>query len=415
MSVSSIVAASAAVLGAAYWIFSVVTSLRVVRSVRVLEKLSPPEPARWPRLSLVIPARDEADQLEAALRSRLREDYPDLELVVVNDRSTDETGAILDRLAAEDARIVPIHLTELPPGWLGKVHAMHRGVERCSGEWILLTDADVHLEPGTLRKVIAYAESRGLGHLGALPTVRKVSFLLDAVIAFCVRLIFGSFRPWEVEDPDSSAAAGAGAFNLMRRDAYLRTPGFAWLKMEIADDAGLAQMLKEHGARTAFLNGRRLIHLQFYPSIRAMARNLEKSGGIGTLRPAVMMVAGLVLLVAELSPFVALLLWPLQPPSWALALALGTCAVALANSAAMNRWMGQPALPALLVPVGSAIACVIAMRAAVLAQLRGGVFWRGTFHPLEQLHAGSRFRMRGPAIHRAPAGAGTREQPRAAT
>src|SRR5262249_8214682 len=131
-----------ALIAAAYWLLALVTSARTARAMPVLERQSPPEPVRWPRLTLVIAARDEAAELEAALRSRLAEDYPDLELVVVDDRSTDGTGAIVDRLAAEDPRIVPIHLKTLPEGWLGKLHAMHQGVQRARGEWILFTDAD---------------------------------------------------------------------------------------------------------------------------------------------------------------------------------------------------------------------------------------------------------------------------------
>src|SRR6185295_13223770 len=143
-------------LAAAYWAFSLVNALRVVRAVPVLEDVDPPQPLRWPKLTLVIPARSEAAELEGALETRLREDYPDLQLVVVDDRSTDETGAILDRIAARDGRVVPVHVTELPRGWLGKLHAMHQGVQRASGEWILFTDADVHFQPGTLRRAVAY-------------------------------------------------------------------------------------------------------------------------------------------------------------------------------------------------------------------------------------------------------------------
>lgn len=238
-----------ALLGAAYWLFSAWSSLRSVRSVPVLERLSPPEPGKWPRLTLVVAARNEAAELEASLESRLREDYPDLELVVVNDRSTDATGEILDKVAARDRRVVPIHVRALPAGWLGKLHAMHRGVERASGEWILFTDADVHFQPGTLKRVVAYAEARKLDHVAALPTVWRGGALLDAVIAFSLRAIFMSFRAWEVEDPRTHTAAGCGAFNLVRRSAYERTPGFEWMKMEVADDLGLGQMLKAYGGR----------------------------------------------------------------------------------------------------------------------------------------------------------------------
>ncbi|HVE85142.1 MAG TPA: glycosyltransferase [Myxococcales bacterium] len=387
-----------ALLGAAYWLHVALNALRVSRSVDVLEKLSPPEPLRWPKLTLVIPARNEAAELEGALRSRLLEDYPELELVVVDDRSTDATGEILDRIAAEDPRVVPIHVRELPAGWLGKLHAMHRGIQRAGGEWILFTDADVHFQPGTLRRAVAHAEARGLDHLAALPTVWRGGAMLDAVIAFMLRQIFTSFRAWEIEDPQKPTAAGCGAFNLVRRSAYERTPGFEWLRMEVGDDAALGQMLKSYGGRSAFLNGRRLIHLRFYESIRHMAVNVEKAAGIGALKPPVLMAVAAVFGALELLPFACA---ALPQPPWARAVALGTCALAMGLSVQMNRWMAQPAAPALLFPLGAVLSCGMMFRSAALALWRGGVPWRGTFYPLEELHRGSRFRLFGP-FHRPP-------------
>lgn len=381
-----------ALAAAAYWAFSLTNALRVVRAVPVLEDATPPPPPRWPKLTLVIAARNEAAEMEAALETRLREDYPDLELVVVDDRSTDETGAIVDRVAARDRRVVPVHVTELPRGWLGKLHAMHQGLQRASGEWILFTDADVHFQPGTLRKAVAYAESRGLDHVGALPTVWRSTPVLDSVIAFCFRQIMTSFRAWKVEDPDSPAAAGCGAFNLVRRSAYDRTPGFEWLKMEVGDDVALGQMLKAYGGKTAFLNGRTILHLRFYQSLRHMTVNVEKGGGIGVFRPPVMVAMTLALMALEVLPWVAA---SLPQPAWARALALLACAVAMGLSAGMNRWMAQPTWPALLQPLGALLGCAILVRASVLAMVRRGIQWRGTFYPLAELQQGSRFRFSG--------------------
>lgn len=148
-------------LSAAWW---AVQALALTHAVRRLPRVADmPREARevWPRLSLVVPARDEGQQLEGAARSRLAEGYPELELVIVDDRSNDDTGTIADRLARSDPRVVVEHVEALPDGWLGKVHAMHRGLARAGGEWVLFTDADIHLEPGTLERVIAWAEREG--------------------------------------------------------------------------------------------------------------------------------------------------------------------------------------------------------------------------------------------------------------
>ncbi|HZN95092.1 MAG TPA: hypothetical protein VFB81_20400, partial [Myxococcales bacterium] len=153
-------------------------------------------------------------------------------------------------------------------------------------------------------------------------------------------------------------------------------------------------------------NGRRLISLRFYQSVRHMMVNVEKAGGIGALKPPMVIAMALAMLAGELLPYIAV---ALPQPPWALALALATCATSLATSVLMNRWQGQPALPALLVPVGAALTCGMMIRSAVLAVVRGGVPWRGTFYRLQELHQGSRFRLFGPFVR--PAGPGSAAAP----
>src|SRR5262249_1819655 len=154
-----------AILSAAYWAVLVFAALRTIHAVPSLAALAPPEPASWPRVSVIIPACNEEATIEEALRSRLREGYPAAEYIVVDDRSTDRTGEILDRIAAEDPRVVALHVRELPDGWLGKVHALHAGLARATGEWVLFSDADIHHEVGTLRRAVAHCEQNGIDHL----------------------------------------------------------------------------------------------------------------------------------------------------------------------------------------------------------------------------------------------------------
>jgi hypothetical protein len=183
--------------------------------------------------------------------------------------------------------------------------------------------------------------------------------------------------------------------------------------MEVGDDVALGQMLKAYGGKPLFLNGRRLIHLRFYENIRHMMVNIEKAAGIGMLRPPVMIAMAATLGGLELSPFVAA---ALPQPPWARALALATCALALGLSVGMNRWLAQPGGPALLFPFGAVISTVMMVRAAILALVRGGVPWRGTFYRLEDLHRGSRFRLFGPFVRPPgesppPARAGAQRRP----
>src|SRR6185503_6720653 len=144
LSIGSILLTAGLCLGVAFWLFTGMLGVVSMWTMPVLARQRSPDPPRWPKLSIIIPACNEAASIEAAVTSRLAQDYPDFEVCVIDDRSTDGTGAIVDRLAEGDPRVRAVHITELPEGWLGKVHALHRGVSIATGEWLLLSDADVH-------------------------------------------------------------------------------------------------------------------------------------------------------------------------------------------------------------------------------------------------------------------------------
>lgn len=379
------------ILGGLYWLIFLYFGLRCVRTVPVLEHLRPAEPAAWPRLSLIIPACNEADTLETAVQSRLRDDYPNLEVLLIDDRSTDDTGAIVDRLAAADPRVRVLHVRELPAGWLGKVHALQRGTEMATGDWLLYSDADLSVKPGTLRRAVAYALERNLDHLAVFPELWHSTFLLDTVLATFVRVLCVAGRLWAVENPRSSASVGVGAFNLVRRSAFEKTPGFEWMRLEIVDDATLGLMLKRAGAHCTVLNGRTLTGLHFYRSLGEMARGAEKSvfGGVGQFSMIRLVCFCAVMLALELGPFVGLLL--LGVPCM-LPIAITGVVAALLAQVIPWYWMHGRLLPALFPPVGTVLMVGATLRAGILAVRRGGLMWRGTLYPTKLLKHGARFK-----------------------
>jgi glycosyltransferase involved in cell wall biosynthesis len=337
------------VVGVLYWVTLALLVIRVVRSVPSVHALRAPPPPRWPRVSLIIPARNEEPTLESALRSKLAEPYPELELVLVDDRSTDATGTVADALARTEPRLQVVHLDSLPEGWLGKVHAMQQGYERASGEWLLFSDADVHLAPGTLERIIAHAEHEKLDHVCVMPRVTSPGFVLRATLSSFIRLISVGARLWAVPDPRSSAAVGIGAFNLVRRAALERTPGLEWLKMEIGDDIAL----EKNGASAPF--------------------------------PVVLF--GPLLLVTLEWGFLAGLASGHLP---LVLLGAGAWAMASATTVGISRWLGFPRTPALVPFFGSLPLAWAMIRSGALALVRGGVLWRGTFYPTSVVRAGLR-------------------------
>jgi hypothetical protein len=389
MTTPDLVWLTVAVIGFAYSIASAWGTARIVRAIPVLRDDASPSPPAWARLSLIVPARDEAETLGPAVRSRLAEGYPALEVVLVDDRSTDGTGAVVDAIAAEDPRVRALHLRNLPPGWLGKVHALREGLRLATGEWLLFSDADVHLTPGTLRRAMAYAEAHGLDHLSILPQLVPVSWLVDSALASFSRTGLVMGRVWLVSDPRSTVGGSVGAFSLFRRSALERSPGIEHLRLEVVDDLALGQMLKASGSRSAVVNGRGLVILTYHRSLAEMARSSEKAAALFDYRlsPALSWIG--VLTALELGPFFAALLGT-TPLARALGL-LGS-ALLLGSTAVMCRFAGQRLLPALLSPLGVVVNAVLLLRAAVLGKLRGGLVWRSTLYRPDELRPGRRVR-----------------------
>ncbi len=376
------------VLSALWWAWSLYALLRSRLAIPKLADDRSPAPARWPRVSLIVPARNEERELEHAVRSRLGDDYPDLQVVIVEDRSTDRTPDIADRLARDDARVKVVHVTELPHGWLGKLHAMHRGVAEADGEWLLFSDADVEFAPGTLRRAIARCEHDGRDHMAALPSFREHGVALDATLDVFCHVLFAAGRLWQVTDPSSSAAVGGGMFNLVRRETFDRSPGFEWLRLEIADDVALGQMLKKSGARPIVVDATGAVTLDFYRTLGEMAYGLEKSGFaiIGRYSYALLVLSCVSGFLAEAGFFAGFA----HPALWVKALAGATLAVACVTNVIGARWMGRSILPALLFPFGMASMAAMALRSGWLVWRRGGVAWRGTVYPVRELRANSR-------------------------
>jgi len=325
-------------------------ALLLARGHLRLKRLADCEPAsgdRLPSVSVAIPARDEERDLEAALRSVLALDYPALEVLVVNDRSTDGTGAILDRLAAAEPRLTAIHVEELPSGWLGKTHAQYVAVGQSSGEFLLFTDADVV----------------------ALIGVFSVFFTL-------------LFRPWKAPDPKSRAFIGIGAFSLVRREAYDRCGGHATVALRPDDDVKLGKVLKASGARQEMLLGKGFLSVEWYRSVRDLVRGLMKNAFAGIdYRPSLVLAGTLGQLVIFVWP-IAGLFWS---GGWELAANAASVALALLLFSASTRATGGRAWPGLLYPLALAIFIYIPWRSMVLALARGGIEWRGTLYPLEEL------------------------------
>jgi glycosyltransferase involved in cell wall biosynthesis len=369
------------------WAGSTVLTVRFLRGSRLADRAgNTQDPPLWPKVSVVVPARDEARRLEEALRSLANLDYPALEVIAVDDRSTDGTGAIIDRVAAGEPGVRSLHIAELPGGWLGKCHAMQAGARVAGGELLLFTDGDVVFAPDTLRLAVRYLLARRLDHLALLPGLVPGGYWEDAVKSYFAMLFIAGVRAWAAGSASKDVYVGIGAFNLLRRTAYDAIGGHEALRLEVADDLMLGKRIKQAGFRQDALIASDHLRLRWQVGVGGFIRGLEKNGfaALGYSLPFLLLVTALVFLFYAVPWLGVLVFRDGRVFGYAVSILLMHGIFGYCASFERNGWLLAPVLP-----VAAFIYLFAVWRSAIVTLRRGGVRWRDTFYPLEVLKRGS--------------------------
>lgn len=352
--------------------------------LRQLRDVPTAAPGEMPSVSIVIAARNEARGIEPALRSVLSQRGGDVEVIVVDDRSDDGTGAILDRMAAENPRLRVVHVTELPAGWLGKNHALWLGARAARGELLLFTDADVVLAPDTAARAAGYLQREGMDHLTLAPRVIMPGSLLQSFgVTFGIFFLLFT-RPWKARDPRSRHHVGIGAFNLVRADAYRRMGTHQAIAMRPDDDVKLGKLVKKMGFRSDLAVGAEHVSVEWYHTLGEVVRGLRKNGFAGVdYRLSVVVFATVAMLLFFIGPFVAV--WVTD--GWTRGLYATSVGLMLAAYAGAAREQRAPVWHGVLFPVACVLFLVVIWNATIYALWNRGIEWRGTHYPLDALRA----------------------------
>lgn len=375
------------------WGLALVWVLRTYDAVQQLPtvpELTMPDwdatPEGTPTLTVVVPARDEVEKISATLDALLQADYPGLRILVVDDRSTDGTGAIVDAYVAECAEKKPgkleaIHITELPEGWLGKTFALMVATDNSVSDYLLFTDADVLFSPSILRRALVYARDSDADHLVVMPTVLVRSRGEGIVLGFLQMLGLWASRPWKVADPKAKFdVIGVGAFNMVRRDALNEIGGWLPQRLAVLEDITLGRRMKAAGMRqrVAFAPGLVLVHWAKggFGLLNGMTKNLFSAFNF---QPALLLLACSWIGVFCLLPLAGLAWLPTVLPALVILSCIGaTYRVMGAESQIDARY-------AWLYPLGAVGLMFALLRSMVVVLVKRGVVWRGTFYPLRDL------------------------------
>lgn len=372
------------------WISRVVDAAFGMRKVADISRpeWSPRRATPQPRVSIIVPARNEDEHIEESLARLLQLDYENYEVIAINDRSTDRTGEVMDKVAARPEardRLRIVHVADLPPDWLGKVHAMWMGAKQATGEWLLFTDADVLFRPDSLSRAMLYAGSERADHVVLFPRMVMHSPGETMMVAFFQTLFVFGHRPWKVADPNAKDHMGVGAFNLVRRSVYEAIGTYQAMRFEVLDDMKLGKLIKNAGYAQRNVFGDDLLSLRWVKGAMGMVNNLTKNFfAIMSFQWPRALATAFVMAFLNIWPFFGVWLthgWTRVP--YALAL-LAMFGIYLGMS-----WKSDvPVYYFLLHPISSVMFVYIMLRSMFLTLARGGIVWRGTFYPLEELRRG---------------------------
>jgi glycosyltransferase involved in cell wall biosynthesis len=370
---------------ALFWFGQCVNAALSARELPRLKNFKPAADADCPAVSILFAARDEAEKLPAALETLRKIDYPQLETIAVNDRSSDGTAQILSDAARRDRRLAMVNIEVLPGGWLGKPHALQRAFEASKSEWLLFTDADVRFQPDAIRRAIALVKEKRLDHLTLFCELEMRGFWEKTALTFFGLSFNMASNPRAVRNPASGAYMGIGAFQLVNREAYEKSGTHRRLAMEVLDDMKLGKIVKLAGFRSGVGVAQDHVVVRWHAGFGNVVRGVTKNFfAVAEYKLWIVAIQLSGLFLLNILPFVALPF--VRGWTWWLALIAALLAVVY-HAAAANVMKASP-LYGLTHPLGAAIFCYMLMRSTVVTLRQGGIVWRDTFYPLDQLRKG---------------------------
>ncbi|SFA97354.1 MULTISPECIES: glycosyltransferase family 2 protein [unclassified Bacillus (in: firmicutes)] len=351
---------------------------------RNLDRLEEEPPIKHgPELTIIVAARNEEQHIQRSVMSQLEQTYQNIEWILVNDRSNDDTGTIMENIKNLDSRINVIHIEQLPQGWLGKNHALYRGAQVASGKWLLFTDADVHFKNNMIAKAISYAERLKLDHLTAAPNLNGRGIWLQSFVAF---FLFGfSYfkRPWTANNPRSKNGTGIGAFMLVSKSAYVAFGTHEVIKLRPDDDLQLGMRMKKAGFKCRIVTALHLLEVEWYPNLKEAFIGLEKNTFAGLhYRMSMVMFAIVGTFISQVLPFFTV--FSTNQPLQLISLA-NIALIAFFYTYIIKRMTRFSPVLFLLFPLTAILFIYSIIRASFLTFKRGGIIWRGTKYKLSDL------------------------------
>jgi len=354
----------------------------------IVEIKPAPPPASSPLISICIPARNEENNIRNCVESALGQDYPNIEVIVLDDRSTDSTLTQLAEIASLDSRLLPVSGTDLPEGWAGKPFALFQASAVARGEWLCFVDADTFLAPQAISSCYSKAIETKADMFTTMNKQILGSFWEKVVMPLVMTALSVGFSPRKVNDPNTRDAIANGQFIMIRRSVYDAIGGHEKVKDQIVEDKAISEQVKWNGHRLVVADGSQVISTRMYTSLPSMWEGWTKNIYLGLSDHPSMLLLGA--FGATLSVIAALFLplWTLLGANWlfnggtwlAIAVIVQSLLVwgwLIYFRAQVARKMNISAWYALTTPLGAGVFAAMMLTSAWKVLSGQGVTWRG--------------------------------------
>jgi glycosyltransferase involved in cell wall biosynthesis len=370
------------ILALLYWAFLATWLIVNGRKLSYLASIGSFENKPAPSVVIIIAVRNEEHALREALTSVCNLNYSNYKVLVVNDRSTDNSGKILLELQAKYDKLTVITIDTLPPGWLGKNHALYTGAGSSHQEYILFTDADVLYHKDVLTKAMNYCVKNNLDHLTILPGIISASPALKSIILTFVIMLTALQRPWAAKIKTSKTSMGVGAFNLVKRQAYDRAGTHKTIAMRPDDDLKLAAFLKATGSSSDALYGLGELQVEWYANVGEFIGGLMKNVFSGFNYNVFKASGGtLGILLFFVFPLPVILIFGNFPERiLAISILVFQCILYGKMPGSNGKWrFGFMSI------YGGIIIVYTIIKSTIITIRDGGIYWRDTFYSLTEL------------------------------
>ena len=336
-----------------------------------------------PRISVCVPARNEERGIQACLQSLLSQDYPDVEVIAVDDHSSDRTGNIMRDLEKENSHLKVLQGEDLPKDWLGKPFALNQAFKISRGEYLLFTDADPVFERHALNTAVNTMRERELDVLTLMPQAKFGSFWERAVQPVIFGFIASLTRFKNVNDPDHKSSMGFGAFLMFRRSAYEKIGGHEAGKVDVLEDVLIAKRAKAAGLKLLVADAKQLFSIRMYFGLKEIWTGWRKNMFFAMKRSVlraiwyVSMVLGFLL-----TPYIVLAMNIFLQTGW-LWIGMALAGVVMVTAAAYKTCdeLGLHRNTAALFPIGTIVMSAIMLNSMIYTLIRKKTEWRGRIYP----------------------------------